>query len=89
MERRRQRTLRFPWQTTCSPARGVVSRQTGRSRYYEKQADQYTPNDPYFHWMLGLSLQNVGMNRLAEKHFARAIELDHRFILRRRVNPGK
>lgn len=46
---------------------------------YQKQADQYTPNDPLFHWMLGLRLQNVGMNELAEKYFARAIELNPEF----------
>lgn len=46
---------------------------------YEKQADQFTPNDPLFHWMVGLRLQNVGMDALAEKHFARAIELNPEF----------
>jgi tetratricopeptide (TPR) repeat protein len=43
---------------------------------YEIQADQFTPNDPLFHWMLGLRLKNLGMNDLAEKHFQRAIQLD-------------
>ncbi len=46
---------------------------------FEAQADKVTPNDPYFQWMLGLRLQNVGMNELAEKHFARAAELDSAF----------
>lgn len=46
---------------------------------YEKQADQYTPADPLFHWMVGLRLQNIGMNELAEKHFGRAIELNPEF----------
>lgn len=46
---------------------------------YEKQADQYTPNDSYFHWMLGLRLQNVGMNELAEKHRQKAIQLNPQF----------
>ncbi len=46
---------------------------------YEKQADASTPKDPLFHWMLGLRLQNVGMNELAEKHFSRAIELNPAF----------
>lgn len=49
---------------------------------YERQADQSTPNDPYFHWMLGLRLKNVGMTALAEKHFQRAIQLDPRFRTR-------
>lgn len=46
---------------------------------YEKQADQSTPADPLFHWMLGLRLQNVGMTALAEKHFGRAIKLNPEF----------
>ena len=46
---------------------------------YQKQADQYTPSDPLFHWMLGLRLQNVGMMDLAEAHFNRAIELNPEF----------
>ena len=46
---------------------------------YEKQADQYTPVDPLFNWMVGLRLQNVGMNELAEKHFQKAIELNPDF----------
>ncbi len=46
---------------------------------YEREADRYTPNDPLFHWVLGLRLQNVGMNELAEKHFQRAIQLNPEF----------
>ena len=46
---------------------------------YEKQADQFTPEDPFFHWMIGLRLQNLGMIALAEKHFQRAIQLDPEF----------
>ena len=53
------------------------------SAAYEKQADQFTPADPFFHWMVALRLQNVGMNDLAEKHFARAIQLDPAFRKRR------
>jgi hypothetical protein len=33
--------------------------------------------------MIGLRLQNLGMNELAEKHFQRAIELDPGFQERR------
>ena len=43
---------------------------------YESQADQFTPNDPLFHWMIGRRLQDLGMTRLAEKHFQRAQQLD-------------
>ena len=50
---------------------------------HEARADQYTPANPYFHWMLGLRLQGVGMTFQAEKHFRRAIELDPGFRSRR------
>ena len=46
---------------------------------YEQQADRSTPNDPLFHWILGLRLQNARMTELAEKHFARAIQLNPEF----------
>jgi polyferredoxin/tetratricopeptide (TPR) repeat protein len=48
----------------------------------ERRADQSTPQDPYFHWMVGLRLQHLGMARLAEKHFQWAIRLDPRFRTR-------
>jgi hypothetical protein len=40
------------------------------------QADQFTPNDPLFHWMIGRRLQDLGMSELAQKHFQRASQLD-------------
>ena len=43
---------------------------------YEKQADEFTPNNPLYHWMLGRRLQDLGMNELAEKHFQQASQLD-------------
>jgi polyferredoxin/Tfp pilus assembly protein PilF len=51
---------------------------------YQKQADQFTPAEPFFHWMVALRLQNVGMNALAEKHFGRAIQLNPEFRMRRK-----
>jgi tetratricopeptide (TPR) repeat protein/NAD-dependent dihydropyrimidine dehydrogenase PreA subunit len=51
---------------------------------YEKQADQSTPDDPLYHWMIGLRLKNLGMTELAEKHFQRAIQLSPRFQLQPR-----
>ena len=33
---------------------------------HEKQADQFTPNDPLYHWVLGRRLQDPGMTDLAE-----------------------
>jgi tetratricopeptide (TPR) repeat protein len=51
---------------------------------YESQADRVTPNDPYFHSMLGQRLLNLGMTTLAEKHFRRASELDPKLRMRKR-----
>lgn len=49
------------------------------SSAYSEKADSSTPADPLFHWMVGMRLQNVGMNDLAEKHFERAIQLNPEF----------
>ena len=54
------------------------------SEAHLETAENLTPDDPYFHWMVGLRLQDLKMNELAEKHFQRAVELDSKFILRRR-----
>jgi tetratricopeptide (TPR) repeat protein len=45
----------------------------------EQRADQLTVSDPFFCWMIGQRLQNVGMTRLAEKNFRRAIQLNPEF----------
>ncbi len=54
---------------------------------YEKQAEPATPSDPYYLWMLGLRLQNLGMNELAEKRFGQAAKLNPAFLLRRNFPP--
>ena len=51
----------------------------GQAQAHEEQADKATPNDPLYHWMLGLRLKNIGMNELAEKQFSRAVALDSRY----------
>ena len=59
-----------------------AERSLGRSKEaiaYERQADQFTPDNPLYHWMIGLRLQNLGMKDLAEKHFQRAIQIDSGF----------
>ena len=43
---------------------------------HEKQADQFTPNDPFYHWILARRLQDLGMVELADKHFQQAGDLD-------------
>lgn len=55
--------------------------QTETSAAYQKVADQFTPEDASFQWMLGLRLKNVKMTELAEKHFERAIQLNPSFSL--------
>ena len=55
---------------------------------HETRADQYTPENPFFHWMVGLRLQGVGMAGLAEKHFRRAIDLDPGFRSRLEKTAG-
>jgi tetratricopeptide (TPR) repeat protein len=43
---------------------------------HEEQADQTTPNDSLYHWVLGRRLQDLGMTELAEKHFRQAGQVD-------------
>jgi tetratricopeptide (TPR) repeat protein len=42
---------------------------------FEKQADQFTPNNALYHWVLGRRLQDLGMTELAEKHLQQASRL--------------
>lgn len=53
---------------------------------HQRDAAGKTPNDPYFHWMLGLRLNNLGMKDLANAHFQQSIRLDPKF--RSRKNPA-
>lgn len=53
---------------------------------HQRDAAGKTPNDPYFHWMLGLRLNNLGMKDLANAYFQQAIRLDPKF--RSRKNPA-
>ena len=43
---------------------------------YEKQADQFTPSNPLYHWVVGRRLQDLGMTELAEKHLRQANQPD-------------
>jgi Flp pilus assembly protein TadD/ferredoxin len=54
----------------------LVSGKREEAELHTKQADQFTPTDPLFHWMLGRRLQDLGMTELAEKHFQQARQLD-------------
>jgi tetratricopeptide (TPR) repeat protein len=56
---------------------------------FEAAADRSAPADPYFQWMLGLRLQNVGMNELADKRFRKAIQINPEFRFKRTFEPGR
>jgi tetratricopeptide (TPR) repeat protein/ferredoxin len=51
---------------------------------FKSQAEKVTPNDPFFHWMVGLRLKNLAMNDIAEEHFQQAIKLNPEFRKRLR-----
>lgn len=51
---------------------------------FRQAAESGTPEDPYFNWMVGLRLRELGMNELAERRFQRAVQMDSTFILRRK-----
>lgn len=53
---------------------------------HRRDAAGKTPNDPRFHWMLGLRLNNLGMKDLASIHFEQARRFDPKFRLRK--NPA-
>ena len=53
------------------------------SSAFELDGTRNSPEDAYFHWMIGQRLENIGMAELAEKNFARAIALDPRLKARR------
>lgn len=50
---------------------------------FQKQADERTPDDARYHWMIALRLEGLGMNELAGLHFERAIILDPSFKTKR------
>ena len=57
------------WLTTSLPERRVAQANVKKPMCHEKQADQFTPNNPLYHWVLARRLQDLGMTDLAEKHF--------------------
>lgn len=53
--------------------------ETGAAIEYERQADASIPRNAAFHWMLGQRLRNAGMDRLSDKHFEIAGNMDPAF----------
>ncbi|HSU25287.1 MAG TPA: hypothetical protein VLI65_04860, partial [Pyrinomonadaceae bacterium] len=47
--------------------------------HYKQLAQAQTPDDALFNWMIGMRLQNLGMNELAETRFQRAIKINPEF----------
>jgi len=78
-----RRNPNLPVATTFLAGAGDALARPDAVALYEKQANSITPNDPYFIWMLGLRLKNLGMTDRAEKNFNRAIQLDSSFRNRR------
>lgn len=64
-------------------AASLSSSEPERAAVYRSTANDLTPNDPYFEWMLGLRLKNLGMNEQAGPHFAKAIKMNSAFALRK------
>ncbi|MBX3292018.1 MAG: 4Fe-4S binding protein [Acidobacteria bacterium] len=58
-------------------ASAVMGKSDGSA--YERRAEQATPRDALFNWVVGLRLRNVGMDELADKHFRRAALIDSSF----------
>jgi len=52
----------------------------------EQEGDAAIPREPLFQYMIGLRLENVGMNPLAEKCFRSAISLDPSLRARRNLD---
>jgi len=55
----------------------------GPASRFELHGSQNAPDDAYFLWMTGQRLQNIGMAKLAEKNFAKAIALNPQLRARR------
>jgi tetratricopeptide (TPR) repeat protein len=60
---------------------GAARSQSDQTGFEQREqiAEAATPNDALFNWMIGMRLQNLGMNELAETRFQRAIEINPEF----------
>ncbi|HEY2866915.1 MAG TPA: 4Fe-4S dicluster domain-containing protein [Pyrinomonadaceae bacterium] len=56
------------------------------ARAYEQQTDKTLPSDALFQYMVGLRLENLGMDSLADRRFQSAIALDPSLRARRNVD---
>lgn len=70
---------RLPITNNFLAGASFVSGQKDAVAGYESKGDQFTPSDPLFHWILGMRLQNIGMQEIAEKHYQKAIRLNPEF----------
>jgi tetratricopeptide (TPR) repeat protein/ferredoxin len=71
-----QRNARLPLANNELAGAARLSGNLEQADAHEQQADQFTPNNPLFHWVLAMRLQDLGMTDLAAKHFQQAKQLD-------------
>jgi tetratricopeptide (TPR) repeat protein len=71
-----QRNVRLPLANNEIAGAARLSGNVEQADVHEQQADQFTPNNSLFHWVLATRLQDLGMTDLAEKHFQQARQLD-------------
>jgi tetratricopeptide (TPR) repeat protein len=71
-----QRNARLPLANNELAGAARLSGNVEQADVHEQQADQFTPNNSLFHWVLATRLQSLGMTDLAEKHFQQAQQLD-------------
>ncbi len=71
-----QRNARLPLANNELAGAARLSGNVKQADVHEQQADQFTPNNSLFHWVLATRLQDLGMTDLAEKHFQKAKQLD-------------
>jgi tetratricopeptide (TPR) repeat protein/ferredoxin len=64
-----QRNARLALTNNELAGAAIASGKLEEADRYEKQADQFTPNDPLYHWVMARRLQDLGMTELAKKHF--------------------
>ncbi len=71
-----ERNSRLPLASNLLAGAERLSGKADQAAAHERQADEATPDNAFYHWMLGRRLENLGMSDLAQKHFQRANEID-------------
>jgi ferredoxin-type protein NapH len=74
-----QQNPNLPLENYMLSAAASINGDPAAAADFASRAEEDTPNDALFNWMIGMRLQNLGMNELAEKRFRRAIQLNPEF----------